>query len=470
MTQHVIQPQNRRNRFSPSSALAGRLVPGLLILVSATAFLTRDAKAQNNPGFTAVNDRGVGASLTWTGGAGPFLLQKKLNFSDPSWVNVLTTSNRGVILAKEAQSGMVRLQDQPTNTVLAFTVLLSPASEVPAVNNSSGSAIGALSLEGSNLNYYVTFSGLSGPATAAHFHASATPTNNAGVMIPLSPPAATSGVIAGSVQLSLAQITNFLSGLCYMNIHTALNPGGEIRGQVVPLRMVVAMNGASEVPASTSTGTGNGILTFIGSQLFYEINFSGLSASATAAHIHGAASPQQNAGVIIPFSGVPGATSGTISGTATVTPQQLAYILAGETYVNIHTTANPGGEIRGQIWPIQFGASMSASSEVPPNASTGTAFGMLTLISNVLSYNFTFTNLTSNATAAHIHGPASPQQNAGVIIPFTGVPAATSGSFSGTALLTPQQLFDIITGLTYANIHTTVNPGGEVRGQVYPGN
>jgi hypothetical protein len=361
------------------------------------------------------------------------------------------------------------LQDQPTNTVLAFTVLLSPASEVPSVNNSSGSAIGAISLEGSNLNYYVTFSGLSGPATAAHFHASATPTNSAGVVVPLSPPAATSGIIAGSVQLTLAQITNFMSGLCYMNIHTALNPGGEIRGQVVPLRMVLAMNGPSEVPTNPSTGTANGILTFIGSQLFYEINYSGLSASATAAHIHGPASTTTSAGVIVPLNS-PSGTAGTIAGTATLTPQNLAYILAGQTYVNIHTTANPGGEIRGQIWPIQFGASMSGASEVPAVPTAGTAQGTMNLISNVLSYNFTFTNLAANATAAHIHGPATPQQNAGVIIPFGGVPAATSGSFSGTALITPQQLFDIISGLTYANIHTTANPGGEVRGQVYPGN
>jgi hypothetical protein len=469
MTKNAIVPESSGSRTSQSAALALRLVLGLLILVSTAAFLTPDAKAQNNPGFTAVNDRGVAASLTWTGGAGPFLLQKKLNFSDPSWVNVLTTSNRNVILAKEARSGLIRLQDQPTNTVLAFTVLLSPASEVPSVNNSSGSAIGAISLEGSNLNYYVTFSGLSGPATAAHFHASATPTNSAGVVVPLSPPAATSGIIAGSVQLTLAQITNFMSGLCYMNIHTALNPGGEIRGQVVPLRMVLAMNGPSEVPTNPSTGTANGILTFIGSQLFYEINYSGLSASATAAHIHGPASTTTSAGVIVPLNS-PSGTAGTIAGTATLTPQNLAYILAGQTYVNIHTTANPGGEIRGQIWPIQFGASMSGASEVPAVPTAGTAQGTMNLISNVLSYNFTFTNLAANATAAHIHGPATPQQNAGVIIPFGGVPAATSGSFSGTALITPQQLFDIISGLTYANIHTTANPGGEVRGQVYPGN
>src|SRR5207248_8186225 len=120
--------------------------------------------------------------------------------------------------AKEAQSAFLRLQNQTTNTVLPYTVFMNAASEVPPVNNSSGTAIGALSLEGSNLNYYVSFSALSGPASAAHFHAPATPTNTASVLIPLSPPAAAAGILSGSVQLTQSQITNFINGLAYLNI------------------------------------------------------------------------------------------------------------------------------------------------------------------------------------------------------------------------------------------------------------
>ena len=93
----------------------------------------------------------------------------------------------------------------------------------------------------------------------------------------------------------------------------------------------------------------------------------------------------------------------------------------------------------------------------------------MTLISNVLSYSFTFTNLSSTATAGHIHGPADTTHTAGVLIPFS-VPVAASGSFSGTVALTAQQLFYIISGLTYANIHTINNGGGEIRGQIYPSN
>src|SRR5881296_1399728 len=166
------------NRLSSVSALLVLTLRTVLpktilfaMLVGAVLSAGHVAKAQSPPGFTELTDKAIGVGLTWTGGTGPFLLQKKVDLSDPKWVNVITTSNRSMILAKEAQSAFLRLQNQTTNTVLAFTVLMNGAAEVPPVTNSSGSAIGALSLEGSNLNYYVTFSGLSGPAGAAHFHA-----------------------------------------------------------------------------------------------------------------------------------------------------------------------------------------------------------------------------------------------------------------------------------------------------------
>ena len=102
---------------------------------------------------------------------------------------------------------------------------------------------------------------------------------------------------------------------------------------------------------TNSTGTANGSFSFIGSQLFYSVTYSGLAAPATAAHIHGPADPTVSAGVIVPLA-TPSGTSGTISGTATLTPTEVAYLLSGLTYVNIHTTTNGGGEIRGQLIPL----------------------------------------------------------------------------------------------------------------------
>jgi len=162
-------------------------------------------------------------------------------------------------------------------------------------------------------------------------------------------------------------------------------------------------------------------------------------------------------------------TSGSISGTAVLTPTQVAYLLNGQTYVNVHSTTNQGGEIRGQINPAQLRVTLNGASEVPPATSPGTGSGSMTISNSVLFYSISFTNLLSPAILAHIHGPAGPAQTASPIIPFSP-PAASSGVISGSAALTSQQLLYLMTGQTYANIHTTNYPGGEIRGQVLPNN
>ena len=251
------------------------------------------------PTFSSVTNKGMAAGLSWVSGAAPFLLQKKVGLNDPNWLNVLTTTNRNMTLAEESSSAFFRLQGLTTNTVLPFTALLNGSSEVPPTG-AAGTGLAAFSLEGSNLSYYISFSGLTGPATGGHMHAPATPTNSAGIMVPFSGvPSATAGIISGQALLTQDQITNIINGLCYVNIHTTLNSGGEIRGQVVPLHMITALNGASEVPPINPAGTATASLTFIGSQLFYEISYSGLTSGATMAHIHGPADTTTSAGVLV---------------------------------------------------------------------------------------------------------------------------------------------------------------------------
>ncbi len=87
----------------------------------------------------------------------------------------------------------------------------------------------------------------------------------------------------------------------------------------------------------------------------------------------------------------------------------------------------------------------------------------MNIISNKLSYSFSFSDLSSAAIGGHIHGPANSTSTAGVLISFS-VQSATFGTFSGSATLTSDVLFDVISGLTYANIHTTPDPNSEIRG------
>jgi hypothetical protein len=109
------------------------------------------------------------------------------------------------------------------------------------------------------------------------------------------------------------------------------------------------LSSRNEVPPNPSSGTGRADMRLdtTSGNLNWTINYSGLSGPLTASHFHGPAAPGANAGVIVPIAGS-GATA-PLSGMATLSPQQVQDVLAGRWYVNIHTAANPGGEIRGQV-------------------------------------------------------------------------------------------------------------------------
>lgn len=106
---------------------------------------------------------------------------------------------------------------------------------------------------------------------------------------------------------------------------------------------------ATLAPGAGIASTGKGVGTFTydpaTKALTYNVTYEGLTGPAMAAHIHGPAEPGANAGPVVPF---PAAAS-PITGTATLTDVQAAELAAGKYYVNVHTAANRGGEIRGQI-------------------------------------------------------------------------------------------------------------------------
>ena len=80
----------------------------------------------------------------------------------------------------------------------------------------------------------MTFDGLSGPATMAHFHGPAPAGQNAGVLIWISPKGSpVTSPVSGKATLTEDQAKDLMAGTLYINVHTAKNPGGEIRGQVV---------------------------------------------------------------------------------------------------------------------------------------------------------------------------------------------------------------------------------------------
>ena len=108
---------------------------------------------------------------------------------------------------------------------------MSGSEEVPVVNTAGrGMVEGTYNKETRKLAYTVTYTGLSGAATAAHFHGPASSGQNAGVVLPFANPA---DPIKGEATLTEAQAADLLAGRWYANVHTRAHPGGEIRGQVM---------------------------------------------------------------------------------------------------------------------------------------------------------------------------------------------------------------------------------------------
>ena len=115
-------------------------------------------------------------------------------------------------------------------TIINFAAVLKGSSEVPPNTTAGKGEVSAqLDTDTQTFTYRVTYSGLTGPATGAHFHGPAAPGVDAPVVIAAKDPASP---ITGSAQLTDAQIADLKNGKWYFNVHTKATPAGEIRGQV----------------------------------------------------------------------------------------------------------------------------------------------------------------------------------------------------------------------------------------------
>jgi hypothetical protein len=274
----------------------------------------------------------------------------------------------------------------PAATAAAPTVLLaslSGSSEVPPVTTAaSGEAWLVVSADGTAIDYTVTYSGLSGTLAAAHIHLGAAGTNG-GILFPLAAgPSPMVGRLTAADLTPTGGITTFTAALeairagnTYVNLHTAANPAGEIRGQLQPvsgaLVATAALSGGAEVPPVSTGASGNALIVATGDTIRYTVTYSGLSGTLAAAHIHlGAAGT--NGGILFPLAAGPSPMVGrltaadlTPTGGITTFAAALEAIRAGNTYVNLHTAANPAGEIRGQLQPVS-----GALATPPPRPTT----------------------------------------------------------------------------------------------------
>lgn len=113
-------------------------------------------------------------------------------------------------------------------------------------------------------------------------------------------------------------------------------------------KLTAQLSASSVVPPTTSTASGevDAYLNEKTNKLSWTIKYSGLTGEATAAHFHGPAVVGANAGPALP---IVGSLVSPIKGEAVITNEQKTDLLASKWYLNVHTAANPDGEIRGQV-------------------------------------------------------------------------------------------------------------------------
>jgi hypothetical protein len=133
-------------------------------------------------------------------------------------------------VAALAFAGVLAFASPSMAAMMNFKANLSGKTEVPPnATAGSGTVTATYDTDSKKLTWKGSYSGLTGPATAAHFHGPAPAGKNAGVMVPIAP--ATSP-LEGSATLNDAQAKALMDGDMYVNVHTAENKGGEIRGQL----------------------------------------------------------------------------------------------------------------------------------------------------------------------------------------------------------------------------------------------
>lgn len=330
--------------------------------------------------------------------------------------------------------GEIRGQIETTKSVFStngtVSTLLTGAEETPPVTtNASGTGTVSVEAATNKITGVVVTRGIIG--TAAHIHLGAAGVPGA-IIITLSG-GPTVWTVPDNTFLTAAQLTSFINGELYFNVHSVTYPDGEIRGQLNKRVSFASLSGAQEVPPVAATASGTGVLALdpATNQVSGFIRTTGIT--GTQAHIHEGAPGVSGLAIISLAESSPGSGIWNVPASVLTDAQEVSFN-AGNLYFNVHTVANPDGEIRGQIIPASLTvktASLSGANEVPAVTTPATGSGIL--VHNSVTNAATGAVSTSGMTGveAHIHEGVAGVDGA-IIIPLSLISAGSGTSDGGT--------------------------------------
>ena len=346
----------------------------------------------------------------------------------------------------------------------------------PVTSTGSGVVIVKYNADNNELRLYGDYAGLTSPINGSHLHIGA-PGETGPVEIALQNTGGTTGSLSVVATLTDAQETALLDGRMYANVHTDNYPQGELRAQLTlagaqATLLTAKLQGAQEVPPTNSTATGSAyaLIDKDNDSVFVTGSYAGLTAASTAAHVHHEL-PGTAGAVIFPvFHSA--ATSGAVHAMVQVTTAQGDSILAGQSYLNVHTSTNPSGEIRGQLvnetGAGYFSGELSGANETTANSSAarGTVIAVYNSVSNTLEVSGDYQKLgTAIASASLFSGAAGTDGTK--VADFTNSGDST-GTISLVTNITDAQEADLLAGNMYVNVFSVGMASGEIRTQLTP--
>jgi trimeric autotransporter adhesin len=381
----------------------------------------------------------------------------------------------------------------------AFTAYLTGSQSIPDVSVGGNGAVTA-EISGNRLTLSGSFTELGSPINLAivdgsHIH-SGLPGTNGAVQFPLV--ATLDSDLKGGIYtagqntftLTAEQRAMLMARGLYVNIHTLLNPTGEIRGNLLAEAAAYffsPMSGASQTTPVDVEANGMLVLEVSDKKIVAVGSFSGLEhdfdpSIADGAHLHqNFAGSNGDVKIVLDVDAdadLRGGAFQAANNAYTVPSEFIDTIRKRMIYANIHTTGNAGGEIRGQLMPMAasyFHTSLAGINQVPAVGTSGSGGLKLELNGNLLTCTGSFNDLVGQfdaniAGGAHIHN-ATTGNAGGIALDLkttvdTGLQSGVFEADQNTFILSANQIDLLRTSEWYANIHTTTNPGGEIRGQV----